>query len=127
MVGVFDTNIIVDIFRNKGNAPKKILSYTEIYLPITVCGELLYGAAISAKPVAMKKQVMDFINDNKVILPSFEVAEHYAEIRKGLKIKGRPIPENDIWIAAMATYNSNTLITRDQHFSEIDGLDVEFW
>lgn len=127
MVAVFDTNIIVDIFRSKGEAPNKILSYTEIYLPLTVCGELLFGAAVSAKPVEMKKQVMSFIEGNKIILPSSEVADYYAQIRKGLKEKGRPIPENDIWIAAMAEYVGIKLITRDQHFSHIQGLNVEFW
>ena len=91
MVGVFNTNIIVDVFREKGEAPIKILSCSEIYLPLTVCGELLYGASISAKPEKMKKQVMDFFEDCKIILPSFEVANHYAQIRKGLKEKGRPI------------------------------------
>lgn len=78
MVGVFDTNIIVDVFRGKGEAPAKILSYSTIYIPLTVCGELLYGAAISAKPEIRKKQVMDFIGRCHVILPSFEVANHYA-------------------------------------------------
>lgn len=127
MVGVFDTNIIVDVFREKGEAPTKILSYSEIYIPLTVCGELLYGAAISAKPEIRKKQVMDFLDHCHIILPSFEVANYYAEIRKGLKEKGRPIPENDIWIAAMAKSVNLPLVTRDKHFGNIEEVEIEVW
>ena len=41
--------------------------------------------------------------------------------------KGRPIPENDIWIAAIALQYDLTLITRDTHFGEVDNLKVESW
>lgn len=75
----------------------------------------------------MKEQVMDFIEHCKIILPSFEVANHYAQIRKGLKEEGRPIPENDIWIAAMAKSVGLPFLTRDRHFSEIDEFEVDFW
>ncbi len=127
MVAVFDTNIIADIFRNKGEAPKKILGYTEIYLPLVVCGELLFGAHVSGNPAKTLQQVMDFINISKVLSPNFTVAENYALHRKNLKDKGLPIPENDIWIAATATTFGFKLITRDKHFSNIEGLNVEFW
>lgn len=127
MVAVFDTNIIADIFRSKGEAPKKILSYTEIYLPLVVCGELLFGAHVSGNSAKTLQQVMNFINVSKVLLPNFTVAENYALHRKQLKDKGLPIPENDIWIAATATTFGFKLVTRDKHFANIDGLNVEFW
>ncbi len=127
MVAAFDTNIIVDIFREKGESPKNILGFTDICLPLVVCGELLYGAAISAKPLEMNRQVMDFIQINNVLNPNFEVAAQYAKIRKYLKENGTPIPENDIWIAATAIANGLKLITRDRHFEHIAYLDVEYW
>jgi len=52
------------------------------------------------------------------------VAEEYAEIRKVLKDKGRPLPENDIWIAATCLVNDVLLATHDRHFEEIDGLKL---
>lgn len=127
MVAAFDTNIIVDIFRDKGESPQKILLYAEVYLPLVVAGELLFGAYLSANPAKTLPQVQDFINQSKVLLPQPDVAEHYALIRKHLKEKGTPIPENDIWIAATAHSFGLKLITRDQHFSQIDFLNVEFW
>jgi len=40
---------------------------------------------------------------------------------------GRPIPDNDLWIAAVALQHRLILVTRDGHFSNINGLIVEFW
>ncbi|MEM7184769.1 MAG: PIN domain-containing protein [Spirochaetota bacterium] len=44
-----------------------------------------------------------------------------------LKKKGKPIPENDIWIAALAIQYTATLVTKDKHFKNIDGLQIESW
>lgn len=127
MVAAFDTNIIADVFRNKGESPQKILAFSEIYLPLVVTGELLFGAQISANPSKTLLQVQDFISSNKVLFPQSDVAENYALLRKYLKEKGTPIPENDIWIAATAHSFGLKLITKDKHFSQIDFLEVEFW
>ena len=55
-----------------------------------------------------------------MILPgSVETARHYGIIKSQLKKKGRPIPENDVWIAAIAKEYDLTLVTRDDHFSYI--------
>jgi tRNA(fMet)-specific endonuclease VapC len=45
----------------------------------------------------------------------------------GNHIKGRPIPENDLWIAAIALEHDLIVATRDAHFGEIDNLKVEMW
>ncbi len=127
MVAAFDTNIIADVFRNKGESPQKVLDYTDIYLPLVVTGELLFGAYISANPAKTLQQVQDFINTAKVLFPQSDVAENYAQIRKHLKEKGTPIPENDIWIAATAHAFGLKLVTKDKHFAQIEFLDVEFW
>lgn len=54
-------------------------------------------------------------------------ALHYGEIVASLYKKGKPIPTNDVWIAALAIQNDFTLITRDKHFKEIDSLKVKNW
>jgi len=127
MVAAFDTNIVIDLLRNQREAPVKILAYSEIYLPIVVVGELLFGAAISAKPVESRADVMTFLQKGKLLEQDVMVAEAYVEVRKHLQLKGWPIPENDVWIAATAHAYGLKLVTRDQHFVHIDFLDVEFW
>jgi tRNA(fMet)-specific endonuclease VapC len=44
-----------------------------------------------------------------------------------LREKGQPIPENDIWIAAIAQQHDLTLVTKDAHFNVIDHLKIEKW
>jgi tRNA(fMet)-specific endonuclease VapC len=53
------------------------------------------------------------------------VVRRYGQVRLALKRKGRPIPENDIWIAATAIALDATVLTDDAHFDEVDGLEVE--
>jgi len=54
-------------------------------------------------------------------------AERYAEIREELRRKGRPIPANDLWIAALARQHALPLLSRDQHFDSVPGLKRVGW
>jgi tRNA(fMet)-specific endonuclease VapC len=54
-------------------------------------------------------------------------ARHYARLRNRLRGKGRPIPENDLWIAATAIEHGLVLVSRDEHFAQVEGLLVESW
>jgi tRNA(fMet)-specific endonuclease VapC len=54
-------------------------------------------------------------------------SEIYSDVKLALKKKGRPIPENDIWIAASALQHGLVLITRDKDFDTVEGLTVEKW
>lgn len=62
------------------------------------------------------------------VLPCDEgTAYQYGVIRNALRTQGRPIPENDLWIAALAGQHDLVLATRDAHFEFIEGLAVERW
>ncbi|MBL7787570.1 MAG: type II toxin-antitoxin system VapC family toxin [Chitinophagales bacterium] len=117
-----DTNVAIAILNGKRDVFDKITDVSAIYLPITVCGELLFGAKNAAKSRENMPIYQAFIatclplNINKV------VAEEYANIRHELKIKGRPIPENDIWIAATCIAYNICLYTLDKHFIDITKL-----
>lgn len=114
-----DTNIAVNFL----NGDEGIISFIQqikvIYLPITVCGELLYGAENSKKKQANLKKVKAFIKSCKILNTTTSIAETYAHIRLELKANGTPIPENDIWIAAICIDNNLPLASRDKHFSYI--------
>jgi tRNA(fMet)-specific endonuclease VapC len=51
----------------------------------------------------------------------------YGEVKSELKQMGTPIPENDIWIAAIARQYGLTVVSRDKHFSLIINLASESW
>ncbi len=119
-----DTNIAIDLLNNDSNTIRLIESFEEICLPITVCGELLYGALNSQKSTQNIKNYSAFIKSCITLNTNSLAAEEYASIRLGLKKKGRPIPENDIWIAAICKINDVPLYTRDKHFGFIEGLRI---
>ena len=63
-----------------------------------------------------------------IILPSDRAtADMYAAIRHGLKLRGRPIPENDLWIAALARQHSLEIVSRDPHFDQVEGIRRISW
>lgn len=90
-------------------------------------GELLYGAINSSKP---EKNVQDInkFSANSILMPVDEaVATRYAKIRSDLKMKGHPIPENDIWIASICLELGVPLLSNDGHFEHIEKLEVINW
>ena len=104
-----------------------MLQFLEIYLSATGVGELFYGAQKSTK-VVENVQAISSIVENSVVLPcDAGTAFFYGSIKNDLRAKGRPIPENDIWIAAIALQRSLTLVTRDAHFAQVDGLLIDGW
>ncbi len=121
---ILDTNIAIDILNGKQDIIKKCFSYYPIYLPIVVCGELLFGALNSSKVEQNIKKYQNFIDDCTVLNTTTTVAVEYANIRKELKKIGRPIPENDIWIAALCISYQIPLVTRDKHFVNIKKLQL---
>ena len=124
---LLDTNIIVALFKDDETVRAKLTSASEVFTPVIAIGELTYGAMNSAKVENNLAQVREFAEAVTVLACDLGTAEQYGRIKSELKAKGRPLPENDIWIAALASQHSLTVVTRDQHFNEIEGLPLEKW
>ena len=124
---LLDTNILVALFKNDVNVRKQIAASTEVFVPAIAVGELYYGAKHSAQVKKNMKRIREFAESSAVLVCDLETAEHYGQIKSELKTKGRPLPENDVWIAAIAKQHSLTVVTRDQHFKAIDELLLEEW
>jgi len=56
-----------------------------------------------------------------------ETAAVYAAVRVSLRQAGRPIPANDAWIAALALQHRLPILSRDEHFDAVPGLDRRDW
>lgn len=123
---LLDTVIVVGIL-NLDLTLKQRLENAEVYVSSVTIGELYFGAYGSKQMTQNLDKIHRFVEGNAVIPCEINIANHYGLIKQQLKSKGRPIPENDIWIAATAIQNSLILATRDKHFAEIDGLLLEVW
>lgn len=129
MAGRFllDTNAVIALLADDTALIAKIDAAEAVFTSITVLGELYFGAAKSGRVEKNLAVVDHFAQTCPILLCSGSTARTYGLIKAALKSKGRPLPENDIWIAAVARENSLILVTRDGHFQEIDGLSLEGW
>ena len=113
-----DTSIVVDSFRQDASLHEKILAAEDVYLPLVVLGELLYGAYKSTRREKTLAQVQEFSRGCILLLPDEKTAEFYGQIKLELTAAGTMIPENDIWIAATARQYDLPVATRDRHFGD---------
>lgn len=93
----------------------------EILLPITVLGELLAGFEAGTRKQANEEELYRFLQSPRVgIVPLLEAtARRYAVIYGDLRRAGRPVPTNDMWIAASAMEHGAELLTTDDDFTAI--------
>ncbi len=124
---LLDTNIITAWLKGEKPIADKIDNAKEIYIPIIAIGELYYGALYSTrieKNISDIKRITSYYN---VLLIDEAVTLIYGNIKAALRKKGKPIPENDIWIAAIAQHYELAIVTRDKHFKEIDTIKAKSW
>jgi tRNA(fMet)-specific endonuclease VapC len=124
---LLDTNIAIALFANETEVKDSLSQVDEVFVPSIVIGELYFGAQKSGRVKENLLQVDDFAASSVVLSCDTETARHYGEIKNALRIKGRPLPENDIWIAAIAQQHDLILASRDIYFDEIDSLTVVRW
>ncbi len=123
---LLDTNVIIAFFSGE-KAVSQRFTDAEVLVSSTVLGELYYGARKSAHAAANITRIEQFAAAVQVLSCDADTAQLYGRIRDRLRLKGRPIPENDIWIAAVALQHGLPLATRDEHFNKVDGLRTENW
>jgi tRNA(fMet)-specific endonuclease VapC len=124
---MLDTNIVIALFAGDMAVKSGLALAAEVFVPSIVLGELYFGARKSGRTQANLARIDEFAANNVVLGCDTETARRYGDIKDALRIKGRPLPENDIWIAAIAVEHDLTLVSRDAHFDEIEQLKVVAW
>jgi len=105
-----------------------LLSRTErLAIPVIVLGEYRHGIGQSRSRVAYENWLRDILNDCVVFEVNEPTTRHYADIVSELKRKGKPIPTNDVWIAAICRQHSMPLLSRDRHFDWVEGNERVGW
>jgi tRNA(fMet)-specific endonuclease VapC len=124
---LLDTNIIIALLDGEDVVLSHLDLASEVFVPAVVLGELFFGAAKSGRPAENIASVERFASGRAIVSIDFEVAREYGRLKQYLKKKGRPLPENDIWIAAAAKCHGMVLVTRDRHFQEVEDLHTADW
>jgi tRNA(fMet)-specific endonuclease VapC len=124
---ILDTNAVSALAEGDREARRVILGPFNLYLPTIVLGEFEFGMLGSSRRETLRVGFAR-IEQRIIILPvDRDTSLIYAGIKHGLKRSGRPIPENDIWIAALALQHDQPILSRDAHFNAIDGVRRVGW
>lgn len=124
---LLDTNIVIEVFDGNKDIADKINKLSEFYISSIVLGELYIGINRVTNKAKHLKKLHDFLQLCTVLNVDSTTAIHYGEIIAALYKKGKPLPINDVWIAAISLQHDLTLVTRDKHFNEINNLKIKNW
>lgn len=97
-----------------------------IFVPVIVIGELLSGFESGVRNEQNRRELAEFLASPRVDILAVgqPTAERYALIHAYLRRVGKPIPTNDLWIAACAWEHTSKLVTTDKHFEDIPQIIV---
>lgn len=122
-----DTNVYSEMRGGVNGELTRLLEEADaIYVPSAVVGELFAGFYQGSRTRRNLDELKDFFEVPGVefISPTIPICDRYGLIVTELRRKGKPIPTNDIWIAATALETGSRLISYDRHFEVIQGLVV---
>ena len=124
---LLDTNIVIAYLKRDWAVRSQWQVLPNLYLPLTALGELDCGAYKAVRHDHVLTQIHDLLRVVILLTPTGTTAKCYGQIKAELAVAGTPIPQNDIWIAALAKEYQLPLATRDQHFKQVQGLIVLDW
>lgn len=124
---ILDTNAVSALFAGDRDLAKHLSGSARHHLPLVVSGEYRFGLAASRRRKELESLLSTLERESHLLALDVKTTEHYAAVRRELKAAGTPIPENDIWIAALARRFDLPVVSRDRHFDLVDGVKRIHW
>ena len=124
---ILDTNAVSALFAGDQALAAVLAGSGRQHLPTVVIGEYRYGL-LRSRSGRERSLLLDILTSESIVLPiDAGTATHYASVRDELRRRGTPIPENDVWISALARQHELAVVSRDEHFDQVLGLDRRGW
>ena len=124
---ILDTNALSAAADREPAALEVVASAERLAVPVIVLGEYRLGIAQSRRRTTYENWLRQWIATVTVLDIDEETTDHYAAIGLELKTIGKPIPANDLWIAALCRQHSLPLVSRDRHFDLVAGVRRIDW
>lgn len=121
---ILDTKIVIELFKKNEKVKNVIARIKTVCIPLIVLGELRLGLIVTETDLQKKKEIAEFMTTSVLLLLNERTANVYANTKARLLDKGLPVPENDIWIAAISLQQNLPLHTHDAQFREVGGLQL---
>lgn len=119
-----DSNRYTDLCSDVPGVAEVIANADEIHVPLIVIAEQRAGFAYGSKRTKNERVLTRFLNQAAVfvVAPDQQTTFFYADLYAYLRKRGKPIPTNDLWIAALVVQHDLVLFDRDSHFDELPQL-----
>jgi predicted nucleic acid-binding protein len=124
---ILDTNAVSALLAGEPALGDVLAAQERHQLPVVVIGEYRYGLLRSRHREPLERLLGELADECEVLEVGRVTAQHYAEVRDELRRRGRPIPENDVWIAALAREHAQPVVSRDEHFDHVVGIRRVGW
>ncbi len=124
---ILDTNAVSSLLEGDPALEALLAREPRHELPVIVIGEYRYGLARSKRRRSLLPLFNELIRESTVLAISLETAAAYAVVREALRAQGTPIPENDVWISALAIEHGLEIVSRDRDFDQVAGLRRRSW
>ena len=125
---VLDTSFLVDLIRGEEEALDALArieeKYRDLFTTVVNLLELFRGAYLSEKREENISKVMEIVGNLEAIAITWNTYPIYGTLSAALKEKGIAANEFDVVIAALALETDGIIVTCDQHFRNIPGLEV---
>ena len=123
---ILDTSAYVAFKRGQQQAVEILQLAETIVIPVIVLGELLAGFAFGAREAENRRELTAFLDSPRVQMATVgsTTASWYGRVYANLRRLGRPIPANDLWIAATALQSGLPVFSYDRHFKSVEGLGL---
>jgi tRNA(fMet)-specific endonuclease VapC len=124
---ILDTNALSAFVDGDAGVGEALRREARAAIPVIVLGEFRYGIAESRQRRAYEKWLESHLHWFEILSVTDGTAIAYAGLRAALRRRGRPIPANDAWIAALALEHRLPVLSRDEHFDAVVGVERKSW
>jgi len=124
---ILDTNAVSRVLAGDPGIEKVLSCAVRHHLPVVVIGEYRFGLIGSRHRKQLEQQLDILERESIVLVTDRATARFYATVRGELKKQGTPIPENDVWISALARQHGQPVVSRDAHFDVVPGIRRIGW
>ena len=124
---ILDTNGLSAVADGDAALQPILRNAVEVAVPVIVLGEYRYGIQQSRDRQRYEQWLTESVRNYRVLDVDEETSIYYTTLRSELKRAGTPIPSNDVWIAALCRQHSFSVLSRDQHFDVVAGIERIDW
>ena len=124
---VLDTNVLIRFLERGGDYAETFSKFDRLLIPAVVDGEYRAGIDVATNSGLRRQKAIDALLGSSAVeyvSVGREVSSEYAKVFRQLQERGTPIPQNDIWIAATALVRHAPLCTLDDHFKNVESLEL---